>query len=111
MFNFYLALCYNVMIMAKLKRDDILKLALLARLDLTEEEITEFTDELSEILQYVEQLQSVDIAGLQPTNQVTGLSNVMRKDEPVDYGYQPKDLLKNVPAVQDDLIKVKRIIG
>jgi aspartyl-tRNA(Asn)/glutamyl-tRNA(Gln) amidotransferase subunit C len=111
MFNFYLSLCYNMMIMAKLKRDDILKLAHLARLDLTEQEIAEFTDELSEILQYVEQLQSVDIAGLQPTNQVTGLTNVTRKDEPIDYGYTAKDLLKNVPVVQDDLIKVKRIIG
>jgi aspartyl-tRNA(Asn)/glutamyl-tRNA(Gln) amidotransferase subunit C len=100
-----------MMIMAKLKRDDILKLAQLARLDLTEAEITEFADELSEILQYVEQLQSVDMADLKPTNQVTGLTNVTRKDEPVDYGYAPKDLLKNVPTVQDDLIKVKRIIA
>jgi len=99
------------MIMAKLKRDDILKLASLARLDLTEEEIAEFVGELSEILQYVEQLQSVDVAGLAPTNQVTGLTNVTRIDEVIDYGYQPKDLLKNVPSVQDDHIKVKRILG
>jgi aspartyl-tRNA(Asn)/glutamyl-tRNA(Gln) amidotransferase subunit C len=99
------------MIMAKLKRDDILKLASLARLDLTEEEIEEFTGELSEILQYVEQLQSVDVDALAPTNQVTGLTNVTRKDEVIDYGYEPKELLKNVPSVQDDLIKVKRILG
>ena len=100
-----------MMIMAKLKRDDIVRLAYLARLDLSEEEIEEFTGELSEILQYVEQLQSVDVADLRPTNQVTGLTNVTRKDEIIDYGYQPKDLLKNVPSLQDDLIKVKRIIG
>jgi aspartyl-tRNA(Asn)/glutamyl-tRNA(Gln) amidotransferase subunit C len=99
------------MIMAKLQREDILKLAHLARLDLTDDEITEFTSELSEILQYVEQLQSVDVSGLQPTNQVTGLVNVTREDEIVDYGYEPKDLLKNVPSVKDDLIKVKRILG
>jgi aspartyl-tRNA(Asn)/glutamyl-tRNA(Gln) amidotransferase subunit C len=97
--------------MAKLKRDDIVKLAHLARLDLSEEEIEEFTAELSEILQYVEKLQNVDVADLRPTNQVTGLTNVTRKDEVIDYGYQPKDLLKNVPAVQNDLIKVKRILG
>lgn len=97
--------------MAKLKRDDILKLAQLARLDLSEEEIEEFAQELSEILGYVEQLQSVDVSGLDPTNQVTGLTNVTRDDEIRDYGYEPKDLLKNVPHKQDDLIKVKRIIG
>ena len=99
------------MIMAKLKRDDILKLANLARLDLSDAEIEEFALELSDILQYVEQLQSVDVSGLQPTNQVTGLTNVTRPDEIVDYGYEPKELLKNVPAVQDDQIKVKRILG
>jgi aspartyl-tRNA(Asn)/glutamyl-tRNA(Gln) amidotransferase subunit C len=94
-----------------LKRDDILKLANLARLDLSEEEIEEFSHELSEILQYVEQLQGVEVNGLAPTNQVTGLTNVTRTDEIVDYGYQPKELLKNVPSVKDDQIKVKRILG
>lgn len=97
--------------MAKLSRDDVLKLARLARLELTEAEVEEFAGELSAILQYVEQLSAADVAGLKPTNQVTGLTNVMREDEIKDYGYAPADLLKNVPAVQDDLIKVKRMIG
>jgi aspartyl-tRNA(Asn)/glutamyl-tRNA(Gln) amidotransferase subunit C len=97
--------------MAKLSREDILKLAQLARLELSDEEVAEFTTELTDILQYVEQLQSVDVAGLQPTNQVTGLTNVTRPDEIRDYGYQPADLLKQVPAVEDSQIKVKRMIG
>lgn len=97
--------------MASLSRDDVLKLARLARISLTDEEVEEFSGELSEILQYVEQLSSVDVSGLKPTNQVTGLTNVMRKDEVIDYGYAPRDLLKNVPQVQDGQIKVKRMIG
>lgn len=97
--------------MEKLSKDDVLKLAQLARLDLTDEEVTEFSSELSEILQYVEKLSSVDVKGLKPTQQITGLTNVTRKDEILDYGYEPKDLLKNVPEVQKDLIKVKRMIG
>jgi aspartyl-tRNA(Asn)/glutamyl-tRNA(Gln) amidotransferase subunit C len=97
--------------MADLTRDDILKLAALARLDLTEEEVIEFARELTEILQYVEQLQSIDVSGLEPTSQVTGLVNVTRADEILDYGYDPKELLKNVPEVEDDLIKVGRMIG
>lgn len=97
--------------MAKLTRDDVLKLAQLARLDLTDEEIKEFTAELTAILQYVEQLSAADVEGLEPTNQVSGLTNVSRDDEIRDYGYQPKDLLKNVPAVQDDQLKVKRMVG
>ena len=97
--------------MAKLTREDVLKLARLARLDLNEQEINEFTRELSEILHYVEQLQSVDVSDLKPTNQVTGLTNVTREDKIKNYGYQPAELLKNVPAVQDGQIKVKRMIG
>jgi aspartyl-tRNA(Asn)/glutamyl-tRNA(Gln) amidotransferase subunit C len=97
--------------MADLTREDILKLARLARLDLSEDEITEYSAELSEILQYVDLLQSVDITGLEPTNQVTGLTNVTRSDEIIDYGYKVQDLLKNVPAVENNHIKVKRMIG
>ncbi len=97
--------------MADLSRDDIVKLAALARLDLSDDEIAEYSQELTEILHYVEQLQNVDVAGLQPTNQVTGLTNVMRGDEIVDYGYQPLDLLQNVPNVENNQIKVKRMIG
>jgi aspartyl-tRNA(Asn)/glutamyl-tRNA(Gln) amidotransferase subunit C len=97
--------------MAKLSRDDVLKLARLARLDLSEAEVEEYSEELSAILQYVEQLGSVDVKGLKPTNQVTGLTNVTREDEIRDYGYAPADLLKNVPEVKDNQIKVKRMLG
>lgn len=97
--------------MGKLSRDDILKLANLARLQLTEAEITAYTDELSEILQYVELLQQVDVTGLKPTNQVTGLINVTRPDEIVDYGYLPQALYANLPSLEADHIKVKRMIA
>lgn len=98
-------------VMAKLTREDVLKLARLARLELSDAEIEEYSGELSEILQYVEQLQAVDIDGLEPTNQVTGLTNVTRKDEIVDYGYKASDLQENLPDSDNDLIKVKRMIG
>ena len=97
--------------MAELTREDVLKLAQLARLSLTDEEVEEFRSELSAILGYVQQLQDVDVAGLKPTTQVSGLTNVMRDDVLVDYGIDRKDLLKNVPAVEDDMIKVKRMVG
>ncbi len=97
--------------MAKLTRDDVLKLAQLARLDLTEAEIDEYAVELSQILDYVEQLSSVDVKGLKPTHQVTGLTNVTREDKIKNYGYLAADLLKNVPTVQDGQLKVKRMIS
>jgi len=97
--------------MAKLSREDVLKLARLARLELSDDEVAEYASELSEILQYVEQLSSVDVSDLKPTNQVTGLTNVTRQDVVKDYGYAAADLLKNVPHVQDGQIRVKRMLG
>jgi aspartyl-tRNA(Asn)/glutamyl-tRNA(Gln) amidotransferase subunit C len=96
--------------MAKLSRDDVLKLARLSRLHLTDEEIAQFTDEISAILGYVEQLQKVDLKGVEPTYQVTGLKNVMRPDEIKDYGVSPEELLKNAPATEKGHIKVKRML-
>lgn len=97
--------------MAHITREDILKLAQLARIDVSDQEVDEFSGELSAILQYVEQLADVDIHGLEPTSQVTGLVNVTRKDEIKHYGYEPTELLKNVPAVEQNQLKVKRMIG
>jgi aspartyl-tRNA(Asn)/glutamyl-tRNA(Gln) amidotransferase subunit C len=97
--------------MAKLSRDDILKLARLSRLDLSEDEIAEFAIELSELLLYVEQLQAVNVEGLLPTNHVTGLTNVFRADVVHDYGYTAATLLNNVPHSLDDHIQVKRMLG
>lgn len=96
--------------MTKLTRDDVLKLARLARLGLTDDEVAEFGKELSAILQYVEQLSGVDVDGLEPTSQVTGLTNVTRPDVVKDYGYKPAQLLENVPATAKGHIKVKRMI-
>ncbi len=97
--------------MAKLTREDVLKLAKLARLELTDAEVDEYRQELSEILQFIEQLQAVDVTGLTPTHQVTGLTNVTREDVVKDYGYAAAELLKNVPRSQDNHIKTHRMIG
>lgn len=96
--------------MSKLSREDVLKLAALSKLRLSDNEIEKLRAELSEILNYVEILDKVDTTGLEPTYQVTGLKNVSRQDEIASYGYKTEDLLKNAPAVQDGQFKVKRVL-
>ena len=103
-----LYLGYN---MAKLTREDVLKLAQLSRLQLTDEEVDQFASEITEILAYVEQLQSVKLDEYEPTSQVTGLTNVTRPDKVKDYGVTAKELLKNAPATEGSHIKVKRMLG
>ncbi len=97
--------------MSKLSRDDVLKLAKLSRLRLSDEEVERFRTELSSILEYVEVLDKADTAGLEPTYQVTGLKNVMRTDSTRDYGYKTEDLLKGAPDKQAGQFKVKRVLG
>jgi len=97
--------------MTQLTREDILKLAQLAKLKLNESEVEAFRTEITEILGYVEMLKDVDTNGLEPTYQVTGLANVMRPDEVKQSVATIKDLLRNVPRRDDDYIKVNRMIG
>ena len=96
--------------MADLTKEDILKLARLSRLKLTDSEVSEFQKEISEILGYVQMLDKVDTKGLKPTYQVTGLKNVSRKDELIDYGVSQEDLLKNLPARDKNYIKVRKML-
>ena len=97
--------------MTKFSDEDVQKLARLSRLQLTKPEIATFKNELSAIVEYVEVLQSADVEGLDPTSQVTGLQDVVRADELVDYGVTPNELLKNAPATEDDQFKVQRMVG
>ena len=97
--------------MAKLSVSDVLKLARLSKIQLDEKELVEFTEELTQILNYADQFAAVDVSDLRPTAQVTGLTNVTRKDELIDYGTTPKDLLKNAPATENNQIKVRRVLG
>jgi aspartyl-tRNA(Asn)/glutamyl-tRNA(Gln) amidotransferase subunit C len=96
--------------MSKLSREDVLKLAALSKLKLSDDEIDRLQAELGEILDYVNLLDTVDVSGLEPTYQVSGLKNVYRNDEPRDYGYETDELLKNAPSVQDGQFKVKRVL-
>lgn len=96
--------------MTKLTREDVLKLAELAHLELSDEEVGKYQNELTEIIEYVANLQKVDTKGLEPTYQVTGLENSTRKDEVFDYGVSQQALLKNLPNREGNSIKVKRVL-
>lgn len=89
---------------------DVHKLAQLSGLNITDEQAAGYTKELSEILNYFEQLKAIDTEGVPPTYQVTGLENVMRKDEIIDYGVSQAELLKNAPKQRDKQIEVPRVI-
>lgn len=65
-------------------REQVLHVARLARLRLSEQEIERMTGELSSILSHIETIATVDLDGVEPTSHVIGLENVLRPDEPRD---------------------------
>jgi aspartyl-tRNA(Asn)/glutamyl-tRNA(Gln) amidotransferase subunit C len=96
--------------MVNLTREDVHRLAMLAKITITEDEIAQMQKDLDSVLAYVEKLQDVDTSNLEPTNQVTGLKNIMRNDEVIDYGMSQEALLANVPEVEKNYIKTKRVL-
>jgi len=94
-----------------LSSEEVEHIARLARLDLTAEEKKMFETEISGILSFIEILNEVDGAGIEPVNGGTLLENVMRPDEVVD-GYMEKKsapLLDVVPEKNGDLVRVKSV--
>jgi aspartyl-tRNA(Asn)/glutamyl-tRNA(Gln) amidotransferase subunit C len=63
-------------------RDQVLHVARLARLALSDEEVEQMAGELNDVLEHVERISSLDLDGVEPTSHVVKLENVLRPDEP-----------------------------
>jgi aspartyl-tRNA(Asn)/glutamyl-tRNA(Gln) amidotransferase subunit C len=70
------------MIRGVIDREQVLHVARLARLKLTEEEVERMASELSGILEHVEHINELDLEGVEPTSHVVAVENVLRPDEP-----------------------------
>ena len=92
-----------------LTRDEVLHVADLARLSLAPEEIELFTRQLNDILAYVEKLQELDTAGVEPLAHVIPVFNVFREDV-VREGLDRDTALNNAPAREEGAFVVPRII-
>ena len=92
-----------------LTREDVEHVAWLARLQLTEEEITQFQDQLSAILEYAHMLEQVDLSDVPPTATVLPMRNVMREDEVRPS--LPRDLvLANAPDTEEGYFRVPAVL-
>lgn len=95
---------------SSLSSSDILKLAKLSKLVLSDDEVIEMKNELSQILEFVSKLLAANVTDVEPTDQVTNLKTVLRIDEKIDYGYSLDDLMSNVPNRDKNFIKVPRML-
>ncbi len=91
-------------------RDDVLHLAQLSSLQLTDDEVTALQADITNILEHVAQLSELDTSGVEPTYQVTDLENVTREDI-VQKSTAGRDaLLGLAPERKDNQIKVPKVL-
>ncbi len=93
----------------KLSREEVLHIALLARLGLTETEVDKFREQLSNILENFEVLQQVDTSDIPPTTQSIALENVVSDDE-VASCLPQSQVLANAPQKEGNFFKVRAVL-
>ena len=93
----------------KITSEEIRHVAVLARLDLTPDEQERLTGQLGRILEYMDKLNELDTAGVEPMSHAVDVVNVLRPDRAVNQP-QTEALLSNAPAREDDFLSVPKII-
>ena len=93
----------------KISKDVVLHVAQLARLEFKEEELDKFTEQLGNIIEYVEELGKLDTSDVEPTFHVLDLSTPLREDV-VSPWLSSDEALENAPHREDDFFAVPKFI-
>lgn len=93
-----------------LSKKDVEHIAELANLPLSKEEVEKFQKQLSETIEYINTLSSIDTKNIEPTSQVTGLKNITRDDESAP-SLSAEEALSNAKNTHNGFIKVKAIFN
>ena len=96
--------------MSSLSRDEVAKLAGLARIEMTEEELVEISSQFGMILDAVARVQEIDLSGVKATSHPQPLENVARPDV-VYPSLTPEEALSGAPANEDSRFRVPQILG
>ena len=93
----------------KLTKEQVLHIAELAKLELTEKELDEYTGQLDEILSYADKIGEIDTENIVPTSHVLPLKNVTRQDKTAP-SLPMEEVLAGAPDRIDGFFKVPKII-
>ena len=91
-----------------ISRDEVKHIAYLSRLQLSDDEVDLYTGHLSQILEYVEKLKSIDVSTVEPLSHAVPMSNVYRVDE-VKPSLSSEESLGNSPDKEGDYFRVPRV--
>ena len=89
---------------------EVAHVARLARLDLTDEELSQYTEQLGAVLEHFADIAALDLDGVPPTAHPLPLTNVLRPDVPVPC-LDRDEVLAQAPASEDGRFRVPRILG
>ncbi|MGM8215996.1 Asp-tRNA(Asn)/Glu-tRNA(Gln) amidotransferase subunit GatC [Bacillaceae bacterium W0354] len=95
--------------MSKISKEQVKHVANLARLAITDEEAEMYSEQISDIIDFAEQLNELDTSNIEPTTHVLDMKNVLRKDEPRQWISQ-EEALKNAPDKKDGQFRVPSIL-
>lgn len=90
-------------------KEEVKKLAALANLSFTEDKISEFSSQFKKILNYVGELDGLDLSDIEPMQQVNNYGDVLREDISVE-GVKVEDVLKNASSKNDNFFKFPKVI-
>lgn len=93
-----------------LTREDVIHVASLARLGMSDDELTMFQGQLSSILGHIEALNELDTDAISPTAQVVPLENVMRPDD-ISESFSQETVIAMAPETRDGFIAVGAVMG
>jgi aspartyl-tRNA(Asn)/glutamyl-tRNA(Gln) amidotransferase subunit C len=85
------------------------RIARLARLRLADEDVPRIAGELNSILRWIEQLNEVDVTGVEPLTSIVAMKMKRRQDVVTDGG-EPEAILKNAPAAEDHYFVVPKVV-
>ncbi len=93
-----------------LSKEEVKKVANLARLEITSEEEASLATQLSSILDYFEQIKELDTDNVEPMTRAINVSNITRKDEQISNS-ERENILNSAPEREDDFFRVPKIMG
>ena len=90
-------------------KDEVRYIAKLSKLNVGDEKLDKMTSDLSSIVEFANNLSTIDIDGVRPTAHILDIKNVFRKDEVSD-SYNREEILKNAPESQAGCISVPKVV-
>ena len=90
-------------------QDTVRRIARLARIAIADDDVAHLQGELNAILAFVEQLNEVEVAGVEPMTSVTPMHMKKRRDVITDGGY-PDKIVANAPATEDNFFLVPKVV-